>query len=94
MGGRSRYRTGRRFEVRVRAALERDGWLVLRAAGSKGPADLVALRRGRRPVLVACSVSGVRPPARRTLVQAARKSGARAVAARRSGRGILMEELR
>jgi hypothetical protein len=64
---------------------------VLRAAGSKGPADLVALRRGCRPVLVACSVSGVRPPARRSLVQAARKAGARAVVARRHGREILLE---
>ena len=64
---------------------------MLRAAGSKGPADLVALRRGRRPVLVACSVSGVRPPARRALAQAARKAGARAVLARRNGREILLE---
>jgi Holliday junction resolvase len=36
---------GRAFEHRVRDALIAAGWWVVRAAGSKGEADLVALRR-------------------------------------------------
>ena len=78
------YRTGRRFEQRVRTDLELRGWMVIRSAGSKGPADLVALRAGRRPLVVACSVGGVRPAARRALLEAARRAGARPVVARRA----------
>jgi Holliday junction resolvase len=33
-------------ERQVRAQLEADGWVVVRAAGSLGPVDLVALRNG------------------------------------------------
>jgi len=38
----SNYRRGRAGEYRAKAALERAGFCVIRAAGSKGPADLVA----------------------------------------------------
>jgi hypothetical protein len=38
---------GRAFEHRVRDALTAQGWWVIRAAGSKGKADLVALRATR-----------------------------------------------
>jgi Holliday junction resolvase len=38
----SRYVAGRRIEWRARKRLEADGYIVVRAAGSKGPADLVA----------------------------------------------------
>ena len=40
------YRRGYNFEDRCRKALERLGYVVVRSAGSKGPADLVALRDG------------------------------------------------
>ncbi|RLE83325.1 MAG: hypothetical protein DRJ67_12415 [Thermoprotei archaeon] len=40
------YIRGRRFEYRVKRFLEGEGWVVIRAAGSK-PIDLVALRGGR-----------------------------------------------
>ena len=39
------------FERRTRAALEAQGWLVIRSAGSYGVADLVALSAGRTPLL-------------------------------------------
>ena len=35
---------GANFERRVRVQLEAQGWLVVRAAGSRGPFELVALR--------------------------------------------------
>src|SRR5262245_57930602 len=42
-GGRmANYRKGRRLEHRARKLLEDAGFSVVRAAGSKGPADLVA----------------------------------------------------
>jgi len=39
-------------ERQVRQQLELDGWLVVRAAGSLGVVDLIALKRGRRPRLI------------------------------------------
>lgn len=48
---RSKNRTnkarGTAFERKVSAGLERDGYLVIRAAGSHGAADLVALKPGQ-----------------------------------------------
>jgi len=38
----SNYSRGRAAEYRAKVALERAGYCVVRAAGSKGPADLVA----------------------------------------------------
>lgn len=41
-----RYHQGAAAERQVRKTLEQDGWMVVRAAGSRGPVDLVALRPG------------------------------------------------
>jgi len=53
-------RRGADFERRVRRHLERDGWFVIRSAGSRGPLDLVALRRdghaGCEVRLIQCKV--------------------------------------
>ena len=38
-------RRGTDFERRVRRRLESEGWFVVRSAGSRGPVDLVAVRR-------------------------------------------------
>ena len=40
----SHYSAGRRYEWRSRDALRKRGYFVIRAAGSKGPADLIGLR--------------------------------------------------
>ncbi len=40
---RARYRRGAEYERRARKALEAAGYTVVRAAGSKGPWDLVAV---------------------------------------------------
>lgn len=44
-----RYHKGRAFEYRVRDRLTEDGWFVVRSAGSKGVADLVAIRPSEYP---------------------------------------------
>ena len=55
MTNRSR---GDYHERRVRDQLMERGFYVVRAAGSLGPADLVALRHDRKPRLIACKITG------------------------------------
>jgi len=65
---RSHYSRGANFEREVRQFLSEDGWFVMRAAGSKGVVDLVALReRGNvlRVRLISCKLNGYVPPAER-----------------------------
>lgn len=58
---RSKNRTnkarGSAFERKVSAALTTDGYLVVRAAGSLGAADLIALKPGQ-VVFVQCKMAG------------------------------------
>ena len=75
MGNRQR---GDYFERQTRAALEQAGYYVMRSAGSYGPADLVGLKAGARPVLISCKVHGVlRKPERQRLLDVAAAAGAR-----------------
>jgi Holliday junction resolvase len=46
MSPMTRYRSGYEFERRVATALELDGYTCIAARGSKGAADLVALKPG------------------------------------------------
>lgn len=39
------YERGRRIKYRLHKIFREDGWMVARSAGSKGPVDLVAVRR-------------------------------------------------
>jgi len=43
----ARYHTGRRGEWKVKQMLQREGYVVYRAAGSKGAADLVAIKNSQ-----------------------------------------------
>lgn len=87
-GGASNRQRGDYFERQVRDALTRYGWLVVRPGGSRGPADLVALRDGSTPLLVQCKLSGrIDPAERRALRDAAEYAGARAIVAKRVRRG-------
>lgn len=54
------YAKGTRFERKTRDDLEKRGYLVIRAAGSKGAAkvDLVAFRPGWPMMLIQCKTSG------------------------------------
>ena len=51
------YRQGARAELAFKRELEALGWFVIRSAGSKGPADLVALKAGQAPRLYQVKVS-------------------------------------
>lgn len=76
------------FERQAREALRGRGWFVVRAGGSLGPADLVALRAGFVPLLIACKTNGHILPAERLAIRkAADRAGARALLAMRPGRG-------
>lgn len=71
-------------ERAVRLQLETDGWIVIRAAGSLGTVDLVALRAGEPPMLLEVkSTAGgpyerFGPVERATMIRAARVAGAHA----------------
>lgn len=52
----SSYVRGRRFEYKVKKALEKEGWVVFRCAGSR-PVDLIALKPGVMPCLIECKYS-------------------------------------
>ena len=85
-GGAAPARAGYTFEIRVRNDLAPDYHLG-RAAGSKGPWDLVAMRP-RELVLVQCKVDGSLPPAEwNQLLAVADEVGAIAVLAQREQPG-------
>ena len=49
----NRYNIGRRFEYRIKKWFEDRGFFVVRSAGSRGLADLVAIK-GKEVILVQC----------------------------------------
>ena len=48
---------GSNFERRIKTCLEKRGWTVFRSAGSRSPADLIALRPGLTVLAVQCKAS-------------------------------------
>jgi len=82
-------------ERAVKAWLQERDWVVIRAAGSLGGVDLVALKEGGRPMFVEVksTVSGpfdhFRPAERAALVLAAKMAGADPVLAWWPPRGRL-----
>jgi len=79
------------FERQVVHTLRAHGWFVIRAAGSLGVADLVALRKGNTPTLVSCKLGGRIPPSERAaIMDAADRAGARAVVAMRPKNGRVL----
>lgn len=89
-GGASNRHRGDYFERQTRDALEALGWVVIRSAGSMGPADLWALRRGDKPLLISCKLSGrIDPEERRQLLQVSEQAGARGVLAMRARPGYV-----
>ncbi len=69
------YRRGADFERMVAERLRADGWTTFRVAGSRGPADLVAVRENwghAQVVLIQCKRNGrARPADRLALTEAA-----------------------
>jgi Holliday junction resolvase len=76
------------LERTTKAALAAHDWWVVRAAGSLGAADIVALRAHSAPLLIACKTNGKLPRAEREqLIEAAHRAGARPIMATRTRRG-------
>ncbi|MBW2636195.1 MAG: restriction endonuclease [Deltaproteobacteria bacterium] len=70
-----RYERGRRFEYRVKRFLEGEGWVVIRAAGSK-PIDLIAFKDGTI-LFIECKKRGYIPRDQRDFQEGlARRAGA------------------
>lgn len=67
-GGASPRRRGDYFERQCKRDLEAHGWLVIRAGGSLGPADLIAISQGKAPLLVSCKLGGRISPSERDLL--------------------------
>jgi Holliday junction resolvase len=71
-------------ERQARKRLEADGWVVVRAAGSLGPVDLVAMRCGHTPRFVQVKsdrdgpYKNFGPAAREELARLAAQAGAEA----------------
>ena len=59
-----RYANGRTLEYAAKDALEDNGYWATRAPGSKGPADVIALKYGET-LLVQCKLDGYLTPAER-----------------------------
>lgn len=68
----SRYLRGRQTEHDAVAALEADGYLVIRASSSKGMWDVVGVRHDR-VLLVSCKRTSTEALARETLTRERRK---------------------
>jgi len=73
---------GHQRERQVKKKLETDGWLVVRAAGSLGCADLVALKAEHHPMILEVKATargpfaGFPPADRREFLEAANRAGA------------------
>lgn len=85
------------FERQVVATLRAHGWVCQRSAGSLGPADIWAARKGNTLTFVACKLGGrIDPHERTAILDIADQAGARAVVAMRprGGRVMLLAVMR
>ena len=53
-----KYNAGRAFEYKIKKHLEAQGYFVVRAAGSRGPVDLVAFQNDSWPLFIQCKLDG------------------------------------
>jgi Holliday junction resolvase len=54
MNKNKNYVRGRAFEYKIATFMRRKGYFVIRAAGSHGVSDLVAMKKGEKPLLIQC----------------------------------------
>ena len=54
MSKNKKYVRGRAFEYNIATVFRRKGYYVMRSAGSHGPADLIAVKKGRSPIMIQC----------------------------------------
>lgn len=86
-GGKAPRAAGDRFERNTADKLRAAGYLVVRSAGSHGPADLVAMRADRLPALIQCKITDNTTTRQRTaFYRTAEDAGCTAILACRPGR--------
>lgn len=80
----TRYARGRQFEYRVKRYYENKGWFVIRSAGSKGIADIVAISPDAIQIhFIQCKRAGYLSKSEsKLIVETARRFGALPVLAR------------
>lgn len=87
------YQRGRYWEYRVRDYFRNKGYFVWRSPASKGPADLIAIKKGEI-ILVQCKISGSLSAKERNELETLAKSvGAKALLAQRNGRKIVLRDV-
>lgn len=85
-GGKAPRAAGDRFERAIFEKLRIAGYLVVRSAGSHGPADLVAFRSDRLPALIQCKITdNTTTRQRAAFYRVGENAGAMAVLAYRTG---------
>ena len=90
----SNYDRGANFERRCQKRLEKEGWFVIRSAGSHSLIDLAAFKAGE-VILVQCKTDGVLSVAeRQQLVELGRETGCPVFLRKRQGRKIASEEIK
>lgn len=90
----TRYKLGRDFEYRIRDIFKAKGFLVLRAAQSRGPADLVAIKIGRAYLIQCKKTCPVSQREAEPLVALAKSIGGRALSVfKKNYRTIIIREL-
>ena len=79
----TKYEKGAGFERKIATILRRKGYFVTRSAGSFSIADLTALKKGQKPLLIQCKAGTaiVKAEDRDNLFLTAEKSGAIAITA-------------
>lgn len=83
----SNYRSGADFERKVIAYLTENGYWCIRAAQSKGIADIVAIKTGQ-VLLINCKTKSIPPPRERhALASLASRTGCLPIVAQRGSRG-------
>ena len=84
-----RYNKGANCERTVKKKLEDAGHFVVRSAGSKGPADLVAVNEDGEAILIQCEVSTVSKSKLKTLKEVAIKYNCNALMVKKGTKGYI-----
>ena len=88
MSKNKNYVQGRAFEYKIATLFRRKGYYVVRSAGSHGPADLVAVKKGLQPILIQCKTgnAGISTDERDILYLTAKETGSIAIVASKEAR--------
>jgi Holliday junction resolvase len=93
MNKNKNYVRGRAFEYNIATLMRRKGYFVVRAAGSHGVSDLVAMKKGEKPLLIQCksgATTGLSAEEHNALLNTAISSGGVPILAFKPEKGPIM----